>query len=71
VAFNKKTVLAVIAVPPFLIGLFVVGLFVYMNATMRPLHSDPNGVPSVTYSPSVPKWADAIAQGRQFQLREP
>jgi serine beta-lactamase-like protein LACTB len=66
VAFNKKTVLAVIAVPPFLIGLFVVGLFVYMNATMRPLHSDPNGVPSVTYSPSVPKWADAIAQGRQF-----
>jgi CubicO group peptidase (beta-lactamase class C family) len=66
VAFNKKTVLAVIAIPPFLIGLFVVGLFVYMNATMRPLHSDPNGVPSVTYSPSVPKWADAIAQGRQL-----
>jgi serine beta-lactamase-like protein LACTB len=62
---RKKTWLAVIAVPPFLLGLFVVGLFVYMNATARPLHPDAQKVPSVTeWSPS-PKWAGAVEQGRQ------
>ena len=53
-----------LAVPPFLIGVFVVGLFVYINATARPLHPDPQKVPSVTqWSPS-PKWSNAVEQGR-------
>ena len=41
VAVSKKTWLLLIAVPPFLLGLFVVGLFVYVNATARPLHPYP------------------------------
>jgi serine beta-lactamase-like protein LACTB, mitochondrial len=63
---RKKTWIALIALPPFLVGVFVVGLFVYMNATARPLHPDPQKVPSVTqWSPS-PKWAGAVEQGRQL-----
>ena len=54
VAVSKKTWLLLIAVPPFLLGLFVVGLFVYVNATARPLHPDPKGVPSVTQSSPSP-----------------
>ena len=53
------------AVPVGLVGAFVVGLFVYVNATARPLHPDPKGVPSVTYSPSVAKWAGAMEEARQ------
>jgi CubicO group peptidase (beta-lactamase class C family) len=66
VAVSKKTWLLLIAVPPFLLGLFVVGLFVYVNATARPLHPDPKGVPSVTQSSPSPKWAGAVKQGRQL-----
>ena len=55
-----------IAVPPLLIGVFVVGLFVYMNATARPLHPDPQDVPSVTQSSPSAKWSDAVEQGRQL-----
>jgi serine beta-lactamase-like protein LACTB, mitochondrial len=66
VAVSKKTWLLLIAVPPFLLGLFVVGLFVYVNATARPLHPDPKGVPSVTQSSPSPKWAGAVEQARQL-----
>jgi serine beta-lactamase-like protein LACTB len=66
VAVSKKTWLLLIAVPPFLLGLFVVGLFVYVNATARPLHPDPKAVPSVTQSSPSPKWAGAVEQGRQL-----
>jgi serine beta-lactamase-like protein LACTB, mitochondrial len=62
---NQKW-LALIAVPPFLVGVFVVGLFVYMNATARPLHPDPQKVPSVTQSSPSAEWAGAVEQGRQF-----
>jgi CubicO group peptidase (beta-lactamase class C family) len=62
---RKQKWLLAIAVPPVLLGLFVVGLFVYVNATARPLHPDPKGVQSVTqWSPS-PKWAGAVDQGQQ------
>jgi serine beta-lactamase-like protein LACTB, mitochondrial len=62
---RKQKWLLLIAVPPVLLGLFVVGLFVYVNATARPLHPDPKGVPSVTeWSPSV-EWSGAVEQGRQ------
>ena len=63
---RKQIWLTVIAVPPLLIGVFVVGLFVFMNATARPLHPDPKGVPSVTqWSPSA-HWSGAVEQGRQL-----
>lgn len=64
-AFNKKW-LALLAVPPFLIGLFVVGLFVYMNATARPLHPDAAGVPAVTQSSPSRQWTGAVAQSREI-----
>ncbi|HYT65953.1 MAG TPA: serine hydrolase domain-containing protein, partial [Vicinamibacterales bacterium] len=63
---RKKTWLALIAVPPFLLGVFVVGLFVYMNATVRPLHPDPKNVPSLTQSSPSAQWSEAVEQGRQL-----
>ena len=58
--------LAVIVVPPALVFTFVMGLFVYVTATMTPLHPDPRRVPSVTPSAPLPKWANAVEQGRQL-----
>lgn len=48
------------------IGVFVAGLFVYMNATMRPLHPDAKAVSALTQSSPSPKWANAVEPGRQF-----
>jgi CubicO group peptidase (beta-lactamase class C family) len=45
---------------------FIVGLFAYMSLTATPLHPDPKDVPSVTRSAPLPKWADAVEQGRQI-----
>jgi serine beta-lactamase-like protein LACTB, mitochondrial len=45
---------------------FVVGLFVYMNATAKPLHPDPRNVPSLTQSSPPPAWAGAVEQARQI-----
>lgn len=42
------------------------GLWVYVLATTRPLHPDPQQVPSVTSSAPRPKWARAVAQGREI-----
>src|SRR4051794_11317785 len=47
------------------VGAFVAGLFIYMNATATPLHPDPNAVPSATRSAPAAKWASAVEQGRQ------
>jgi serine beta-lactamase-like protein LACTB, mitochondrial len=44
----------------------IVGLFVYMSATATPLHPNPQGVASVTRAAPLPKWADAVEQGRQI-----
>jgi serine beta-lactamase-like protein LACTB len=66
-AMSRKQIwLAVLVVPPALVFTFVIGLFVYVTATMTPLHPDPNGVPSVTPSAPLPKWANAVEQGRQL-----
>jgi serine beta-lactamase-like protein LACTB, mitochondrial len=42
------------------------GLWVYMSATATPLHPSVQDVPSVTHSAPLPKWADAVEQGRQI-----
>jgi serine beta-lactamase-like protein LACTB len=63
---RKQKWLAAIAIPPFLLLVFVVGLFVYMNATARPLHPDPKGVPSVTQSSPSSQWAGAVEHDRQI-----
>ena len=62
---RKQKWLALIAVPPLLLGLFVVGLFVYVNATARPLHPDPTAVSSVLQSAPARQWAAAVEQARQ------
>jgi serine beta-lactamase-like protein LACTB len=63
---KKKTWLALLALPPVLLAAFVAGLFVYVNATVKPLHPDPKNVPSVTQSSPSPKWSEAVEQGRQL-----
>jgi serine beta-lactamase-like protein LACTB, mitochondrial len=63
---RKKTWLAWLALPPFLVGVFVAGLFIYMNATIRPLHPDPKLAPSVMQSSPPGQWVGAVEQGRQL-----
>lgn len=62
---EKKTWIALIAVPPVLIAAFVVGIFVYVNATVTPLHPDANGVPSRSQSSPAQAWAAAADRARQ------
>ena len=45
---------------------FVVGLYIYVIATTRPLHPDPQRVPSVSRAAPSAKWADAVERGRQI-----
>jgi hypothetical protein len=42
------------------------GLWGFMRATATPLHPNPQDVPSVTHLTPLPKWAGAVAQGRQI-----
>ena len=44
----------------------VLGLWGYMSATATPLHPNPKDLPSVTQSPTLPQWTNAIEQGRQI-----
>jgi serine beta-lactamase-like protein LACTB, mitochondrial len=51
------------------IGLLVAGiagLYIYVSVTTKPLHPNPQDVPSVTHSKPSPQWADAVEQGRQI-----
>lgn len=63
---RMKTVLTWLAVPPVLIGLFVIGLFLYVNATARPIHPDPQNVPTATESSPPARWSAAVEQARQL-----
>lgn len=63
---RKKTWLALIAVPPLLLAAFVVGLFVYVNATVVPLHPDPHKVPAATNATPADQWDRAVEQARQL-----
>jgi len=40
--------------------------FVTYISTIAPLHPNPQDVKSVKHSAPLPKWADAVAQGRQL-----
>lgn len=46
----------------------VLGLFLYVDATMTPLHPDRQKVPSITRSAPPAKWAGAVVQARQFAV---
>src|SRR5918994_6092202 len=63
---KTHTWLAVIVGGVGLLVAAVLGLFAYMSATATPLHPNPQDVPSVTRSAPLPKWGDAVEQGRQI-----
>src|SRR5712671_1710923 len=63
---RKQIWLAVIVGPPAVVFTFVMGLFVYVTATMTPLHPNAHDVPSVTHAAPLQKWADAVEQGRRI-----
>ena len=63
---RTQTWLALFVVAVGLLLAAILGLFAYMSATATPLHPNPQDVPSVTHSAPLPKWADAVEQGRQI-----
>ena len=47
-------------------GLLAIGgLWVYVSATAKPLHPEPDSVPSVMLSDPSRQWSDAVERGRQ------
>jgi len=46
----------------------VLGLFLYVDATMTPLHPDPQKVPAMTHPVPPAKWSGAVAQARQAAI---
>ena len=62
---RTQTWLALMVVAVGLLLAAIVGLFAYMSAT-PPLHTNPQDVPSVADSAPLPKWANAVEQGRQI-----
>ena len=63
---RTQTWLALIVLAAGLLLAAILGLFAYVSATATPLHPNPQDVPSVTRSAPLPKWADAVEQGRQI-----
>jgi serine beta-lactamase-like protein LACTB, mitochondrial len=45
---------------------FAVGLYVYVIATTRPLHPDPQRVPSSTHAAPSATWTNAVERGREI-----
>jgi len=66
VSTRKQKWLAFLLVPPALIAVFVVGLFVFMSATARPLHPDAKAVSAVTQWSPPARWTSAVDQARQL-----
>jgi CubicO group peptidase (beta-lactamase class C family) len=60
-----KTAFAVFAAAIGLVLAFVAGLFIYVNATARPLHPDAQAMPSVARQAPPAKWAAAVHEARQ------
>jgi len=61
-----RTALIVIAVPIVALLVFISGLFIYVNATARPIHPEPKNVPSVANAGPAPAWAGAVERGREI-----
>jgi CubicO group peptidase (beta-lactamase class C family) len=60
-----RTFIAAIAALAAAVAAFVVGLFVYVNATAKPLHQDAHSIGSAARSAPAPKWAGAVTQGQE------
>jgi CubicO group peptidase (beta-lactamase class C family) len=62
---SRQTWLALIVLAIGLPVAVVVGFVMYFSVTSTPLHPNPQDVTSVTRADPLPKWADAVAEGRQ------
>lgn len=56
--------LVLIAIGVGLVPAAVLGLFTYMNLTKKPLHPNPQAVPSVTGAAPSTRWAGAVTEAR-------
>jgi serine beta-lactamase-like protein LACTB len=63
---RTETWLALIVLAVGLLLAAIPGLWVFMSVTATRLHPNPQEAPSVTHSAPLPKWADAVEQGRQI-----
>ena len=63
---RAQTWLALIVGAVGLLFAAILGLWTFASATATPLHPNPQEVPSVTRAAPLPKWADAVEQGRQI-----
>jgi CubicO group peptidase (beta-lactamase class C family) len=63
---RTQTLLALAVVAVGLLVAAILGLFAYMSVTARPLHPDPQSVPSVTHAAPSRQWAGAVERGRQI-----
>ena len=63
---RTKTILGIIVAIPALILLFVGGLWTYVIATTRPIHPDPNLVPSSKHADPSRNWIAAVDRGREI-----
>ena len=61
---RAKIALLVLATPVVGIAALVAGLFIYVNATTRPLHPEPAAIPSANGTAAA-KWTNAVARARQ------
>lgn len=64
IRFHTVLALGVAAVA--LLLLFILGLNVYVRVTTRPLHPDPEQVPSEMRATPSPKWSAAVEQARKI-----
>ena len=63
---RSETWLTLIVLAVFLPVAVIVGIIVFISATSTPLHTNPEDVPSLTHSVPLPRWADAVDQGRRL-----
>jgi serine beta-lactamase-like protein LACTB, mitochondrial len=61
-----QTWLALFVVAAGLLLAAILGIWAYASATATPLHPNPQDAPSVPHAGPLPKWANAVEQGRQI-----
>jgi CubicO group peptidase (beta-lactamase class C family) len=63
---SKRFWLLLIATPPVVIAVFVIGLYTYVTVTTTAIHPDPQAVPANTQSAQQADWARAVEQAQQI-----
>lgn len=63
-ATNTRFWLLLIAIPPALIAVFVMGLYTYVSVTTTPIHPDAHAVPASALPAPSAEWAAAVERAR-------